>query len=146
MGGTFSSNLSGVLFLKVFEGRTEIMQMLLDRGCHADTGFTSLKSCSKWRSCRHCSSFRWCLHQNCSKAFSVSSSWARSLQQKGSTSPDIFGRWTFSEYRLRLTTRHKKCQLPFHRCLVLHLVRFEFVALRFGCLVLDAGKQGAALS
>lgn len=42
--------------------------------------YTSLKSCSKWRSCRHCSSFRWCLHQNCSKAFSVSSSWARSLK------------------------------------------------------------------
>lgn len=48
--------------------------------------YTSLKSCSKWRSCRHCSSFRWCLHQNCSKAFSVSSSWARSLKHTTGTS------------------------------------------------------------
>lgn len=52
--------------------------------------YTSLKSCSKWRSCRHCSSFRWCLHQNCSKAFSVSSSWARSLKHATGNSLDTY--------------------------------------------------------
>lgn len=46
--------------------------------CHQEV-LTSLKFCSKFRRCRHCSSFCWCLIQNSSKAVSVSCNWARSL-------------------------------------------------------------------
>ncbi len=72
--------------LKLYEEETQSRS----KGCRPGADrerqiyrYTSLKSCSKCRSCRHCSSFRWCLHQNCSKAFSVSSSWARSLKHAG---------------------------------------------------------------
>lgn len=47
--------------------------------CHQEV-LTSLKFCSKFRRCRHCSSFCWCLIQNSSKADSVSCNWAKSLK------------------------------------------------------------------
>ena len=49
--------------------------------CHQEV-LTSLKFCSKFRRCRHCSSFCWCLIQNSSKADSVSCNWAKSLKKQ----------------------------------------------------------------
>lgn len=99
---------------------------------------TSRKSCSKCRSCRHCSSFSWCLDQNCSKAFSVSSSWARSLRRQGYAQQ---GHW-----RSKCNTHcGANGSSPLHRGLIFQLVRAQLVLLRLAGLLFDAGQQGGAL-